>query len=119
MNLKEAHEMAEDFRTGWQYMAYRPDIETAMVILDDRVAELEADIKTAGIQNSALCERLQEAEARIQELEDALKEQVEIAYRAGVEDGWTNPDGNIENMTYEYMKYQEAKLWRETQRAKK
>ena len=49
------------------------------------------------------------AEARVQELEEALKEQVEIAYRAGVEDGWENPDGNIENMTYEYMKYLEVK----------
>ena len=62
---------------------------------------------------------LEEAKIRVQELEDALKEQVEIAYRAGIEDGWENPDGNIENMTYEYLRYLEAKLWRETQRAKK
>ncbi len=116
MTLKEARQMAYENRR----MPVVPHSAcNGMVILDDRVRELEADIKTAGIQNSVLCKRLQEAqaeikrlhgelnrctergtaaEARVQELEEVVKEQVETAYRAG-----------IENMTYEYMKYLEAK----------
>ena len=69
-------------------------------------------IKMASKNLAQLCKQaghITELEKQRDELEDTLKEQVETAYRAGIEDGWMNPEGNMDNMTYEYMKYLEAK----------
>ena len=81
--------------------------------------EAKTRIKKLGAENMTLfqdvCDRenwkadAEELKAQRDKQEDVMKEQVEIAYRAGIEDGWMNPEGNMENMTYEYMKYLEAK----------
>ncbi len=76
MNQKRAHEVAETCRQwenneNWHNT---PEMQAA-IVLDNRVEELEADIKTAGIQNSVLCNRLQEAQARIRDLEAQLQKE--------------------------------------------
>ena len=115
--LKEVHEIAEKLHKGKTAIHLNVAIDAA-IILANRVEELEAEAKEQKYvlrrarythKNRLIKQIEQRTEARVQELEDALKEQVEIAYRAGIEDGWENPDGNIENMAYEYLRYLEAK----------
>jgi len=47
---------------------------------------------------------LQKLFNQITELETQRDELAETAYRAGVEDGWMIPEGNLENMAYEYIR---------------
>ncbi len=122
MTQKKAHEVAEELREETTVI-YLDVVREAALILDYRVVELEAETERLNDEKTERAivlhtfknrvdnaeERIREFEAQRDKQDDVMKEQVEIAYRAGIEDGWMNPEGNMDNMTYEYMKYLEAK----------